>query len=118
MEPLRKDLAPIKMRNYGRILQDVVTYICDLEDGPTRRSLIVYVAQCMRQKNMVWNKDQESGLDRIKADIAKISDGKLTCDFSGFEEAFNGGLKKPENQPVKQDKKVKNKNKKVVKNNQ
>ena len=88
MEPLRKDLSPIKMRNYGRILQDVVSYVCTLEDSPERRALIVYVAQCMRQKNLVWNKDQESGLDRIKTDIYKMSEGKLNCDFLGFEEVF------------------------------
>ncbi len=106
------------MRNYGRILQDVVTYVCGLEDGPKRRALTVYVAQCMRQKNLIWNKDQESGIDRVKADIAKISDGKLDCNFPGFEEAVNGGDKKTDNssnQPKKQDKQPKkkeNKNKK------
>ncbi len=113
MEPLRKDLSPIKMRNYGRILQDVVAYICTLEDGPSRRALIVYVAQCMRQKNLVWNKDQESGLDRIKADIVKISEGKINCDFPGFEEAFAGSAKKTETtQPKKQDNQLKKKDKK------
>lgn len=111
MEPLRKDLSPIKMRNYGRILQDVVAYVCSLEDGPSRRALTVYVAQCMRQKNLVWNKDQESGIDRIKADIAKISNGKLTCDFPGFEEAFNDTSKKQDNQLKKQDNQPKKKDK-------
>lgn len=113
MEPLRKDLNPIKMRNYGRILQDVIAYICGLEDGPNRRALIVYAAQCMRQKNMIWNKDQESGLDRIKADIVKLSDGLLNCDFPGFEEAFNG-VKLPA-PPIKQ---LKIKKKKESKNKQ
>lgn len=95
MEPLRKDLAPIRMRNYGRILQDVVAYICQLEDKEARKQLTIYVAQCMRQKNLVWNKDQESSIERIKADIAKISDGRLSCDFPEFEEAFNAGIRKP-----------------------
>ncbi len=104
MEPLRKEMTPIKMRNYGRILQDVVAYVCSLEDGPERRALTVYVAQCMRQKNMIWNKDQESGVDRIKADIVKMSDGKLNCDFPGFEAAFNDISKKQDNQQKKKDK--------------
>lgn len=95
MEPLRKDLVPIKMRNYGRILQDVVGYICQLKDEKMRQQLTIYVAQCMRQKNLVWNKDQESGIDRIKADIIKISDGRLTCDFPQFAEALNATAKKP-----------------------
>ncbi len=94
MEPLRKDLSPIKMRNYGRILQDVVAYICQLEDERMRQQLTLYVAQCMRQKNLVWNKDQDSSIERIKADIVKISEGRLSCDFPEFETVSNAPIKK------------------------
>ncbi len=125
MEPLRKDLSPIKMRNYGRILQDVVAYICGLPEGPSKQALTVYVAQCMRQKNLVWNKDQESGIERVKADIVKISDGRLNCSFPGFDEAFQGGIKKQDNQqpkavnqPAQQANQPKNKKKKESKNKQ
>lgn len=86
MESLRKDLSPIRMRNYGRILQDVVAYASTMEDEAQRKAMIVYLAQCMRQKNLVWNKDQESGFNRVKADIEKLSDGALSCDFSEFDQ--------------------------------
>ena len=39
----------------------------------------------MRQKNLVWNKDQESGLNRVREDLERLSDGKIRCDFPAFE---------------------------------
>ena len=50
-----------------------------------REQMTLYIAQCMRQKNLIWNKDQESGTNRIKEDINTLSNGKLSCDFPAFE---------------------------------
>lgn len=85
MESLRKDLAPIRMRNYGRILQDVVAYASTIEDERERQAMTVYIAQCMRQKNLIWNRDQETGFARVKSDIERLSDGRLSCDFPEFD---------------------------------
>ena len=82
---LRRDSAPIRMRNYGRIVQDMIAYASSLPAGKDRDSLEVYIAQCMRQRNLVWNRDQESGMGRIKEDIIRLSDGKLTCDSKAFK---------------------------------
>ena len=65
------------MRNYGRILQDMISYACELEDKEQRDAFVDYIAQCMRQKNTVWNRDQESGTNRIAEDIARLSQGRL-----------------------------------------
>ena len=74
------------MRNYGRIVQDMIAYAGNMPAGPERDSLEVYIAQCMRQRNLVWNRDQEAGLNRVKEDIIRLSDGKLTCDSPAFEQ--------------------------------
>lgn len=73
------------MRNYGRILQDVIEYACGIENENERKAMTVYVAQCMRQKNLVWNRDQEQGFVRVKEDIVKLSNGRLSCDFPEFD---------------------------------
>ena len=65
------------MRNYGRILQDTIEYACTLTDKGERQALTAYIAQCMRQKNLVWNRDQESGIERIREDMHVLSDGRL-----------------------------------------
>ena len=72
------------MRNYGRIVQDMVAYASSLPSGADREALEVYIALCMRQRNMLWNKDQESGINRVREDIIRLSDGKLTCDSPAF----------------------------------
>lgn len=85
---LSRKTEPIKMRNYGRIIQDMITYACTIQNQAERESLVVYIAQCMRQKNQVWNRDQESGTARIIEDISNLSDHQLSCDFEGFEQMY------------------------------
>ncbi len=77
MQQLNRKKTPIVMRNYGRILQDMISYACELEDKEQRDAFVDYIAQCMRQKNTVWNRDQESGTNRIAEDIARLSQGRL-----------------------------------------
>jgi hypothetical protein len=98
---LNRDASPIRMRNYGRIVQDMIAYAATLEPGQERDSLELYIAQCMRQRNLVWNRDQEAGLNRVKEDIIRLSEGRLRCDSQAFEQllaqqnsATNGAKKK------------------------
>lgn len=85
-QQLNRNTTPIKMRNYGRIVQDMIAYATTLEPSQERDSLELYIAQCMRQRNLVWNRDQEAGLQRVREDIIRLSDGKLTCDSLAFEQ--------------------------------
>ena len=82
---LHRNATPVRMRNYGRIVQDMIGYAATLAPGQERDSLEVYIAQCMRQRNLVWNRDQEAGINRVKEDIIRLSDGKLTCSSPAFE---------------------------------
>jgi hypothetical protein len=83
---LHRNASPIRMRNYGRIVQDMITYATTLEEGQEREALELYIAQCMRQRNLVWNRDQEAGLNRVREDIIRLSSGKLRCDSPAFEQ--------------------------------
>ena len=82
---LNRNTAPIRMRNYGRIVQDMVQYACTIEDQAERESIEVYIAQCMRQRNLVWNRDQEAGINRVREDIIRLSDGRLKCESASFQ---------------------------------
>lgn len=85
------------MRNYGRIVQDMIAYASQLPASEERDSLELYIAQCMRQRNLAWNRDQEVGLGRVKEDIIRLSEGKLTCSSPVFEQMLsqaNGSTKK------------------------
>jgi len=74
------------MRNYGRIVQDMISYACTLSNPREREALEVYIAQCMRQRNITWNRDQEQGLKRVREDLIRLSEGKLTCNSKQFED--------------------------------
>ncbi|MCQ2323331.1 MAG: DUF4290 domain-containing protein [Paludibacteraceae bacterium] len=89
MDSLHRQSEPIRMRNYGRIIQDMIEYCCTLNNEREQRSLILYIARCMRQKNLIWNKDQESNWGRIKKDLVTLSKGRLSCDFAEFESLQN-----------------------------
>lgn len=78
---LNRYTEPIRMRNYGRIIQNMVTYATTLADGDERRELIRYIALCMSQKNTQWNREQEPGMDRISADLRTLSNNQINCDF-------------------------------------
>lgn len=83
---LNRNTTPIRMRNYGRIVQDMIQYAATLTDAKERASMEAYIALCMRQRNLVWNRDQESGLNRVREDIIRLSDGRLRCDSPAFQQ--------------------------------
>jgi hypothetical protein len=76
----------VRMRNYGRIIQDMVQLAVNEPDVEKQQAMVVYIAQCMRQKNAIWNREQESGIERLKDDISVLSHGALKCDFPEFDE--------------------------------
>ncbi len=105
METLKRNNTPIRMRNYGRIIQDMIAYTCTLPDGDKRRALTIYIGQCMRQKNIAWNKDSDTiGATRIKDDIKTLSHGQLDCDFEAFDQTLmrrTAAIQKPVNKSKK-----------------
>ena len=102
---IHRNTTPIRMRNYGRIIQDTIAYACTLTDKEERLALTAYIAQCMRQKNLIWNRDQESGIDRIKADIHTLSDGRLDAELAEMSnESIKAGAQPAQPQQKKKKK--------------
>ena len=89
MEQELRKTTPVRMRNYGRIIEDMVKLASQEQDTGKQQAMVIYIAQCMRQKNAQWNKEQESGIHRLKEDVHALSNGKLNCDFPEFEEFTN-----------------------------
>lgn len=95
MEQGLRKTSVVRMRNYGRIIQDMVLLAAKEEDLEKQQAMVIYIAQCMRQKNAQWNKEQESGIDRLKEDISVLSNGVLMCDFPEFEETMQKLSQRP-----------------------
>ena len=88
METLQRNSSPIRMRNYGRIIEQMVQVAADEQDEATREKMVLYIARSMRQKNQVWNKDQDASVQRIKDDIRTLSDGRIQCDYPSLKRAI------------------------------
>lgn len=98
MQTLQRNNTPIRMRNYGRIIEQMVQVAAFEPDAETKQQMTLYIARCMRQKNQIWNKDQEAGIQRIKDDIYELSSGRITCDLNELEQE----LKQRNNTPQQQ----------------
>ena len=83
-EKLPYNLSPIRMRHYGRIIQDMVQEAVNEPDIERKQYLICRLANKLKQQYLTWNKDQVE-TQRIIDDIHLLSHGKLSCDFEGFE---------------------------------
>ena len=95
MEQELRKTSVVRMRNYGRIIQDMVQLATKEQDMEKQQAMVIYIAQCMRQKNAQWNKEQESGIERLKEDITALSNGILTCDFPSFDETLEKLAQRP-----------------------
>ena len=102
MEQGLRKTTTVRMRNYGRIIQDMVQLAVDEQDVEKKKTMIVYIAQCMRQKNALWNREQESGVERLKDDISVLSHGVLKCDFPDFDEMMRRLALRPMPTPDRQ----------------
>ena len=85
----------VRMRNYGRIIQDMVLLAANETDVEKQQAMTIYIAQCMRQKNATWNRELESGVERLKDDLSILSHGKLSCDFAAFDETMEKLAQRP-----------------------
>ena len=102
MEQGLRKTTTVRMRNYGRIIQDMVQLAVDEHGVVKSATMIVYIAQCMRQKNALWNREQESGVERLKDDISVLSHGVLKCDFPEFDEMMRRLALRPMPTPDRQ----------------
>ena len=107
MEQSLRKTTIVRMRNYGRIIQDMVQLAAQEQDTEKQQAMTIYIAQCMRQKNATWNRELESGVERLKDDIASLSHGQLSCDFAAFDETMEKLAQRPMAMPDRAVKKKK-----------
>lgn len=78
----RPDVVPyanprsIKIKHYGRGIQDILRVIADMPESETREAAITAMANHMKKAYLTWNKDVVTD-EQIFADITLLSDGKI-----------------------------------------
>jgi hypothetical protein len=66
----------IKVRHYGRFLQDLIVKANEMEEGPERERLVELMANHMKKSMMSWNRESVDD-QKIFDDLRLLSDQKL-----------------------------------------
>jgi len=66
----------IKIKHYGRSIEDLIDKAVAMEDGPERTRLIQLMANHMKKSILTWNRDAVDDI-KIYDDLRTLSDGKI-----------------------------------------
>lgn len=78
-EPVPYPQQQISRKHYGRIIEDLIAKVPEIEDKQMREMLIVSIANQMKKSYLVWNRDSVTD-EEIFRDLYELSDGKVTMD--------------------------------------
>jgi hypothetical protein len=88
----------IKYKHYGRVMQNIIKEIADLEEGDAKDALVNDVANFMKMQYLHWNRDtveNELILDQLK----ELSNGRITIkDTVKLADTFE---MRPKEEPLK-----------------
>lgn len=72
---------PIKIKHYGRVIEQMVKDVAEMEDGPVKTFYITSVANQMKKAYLTWNKDAVNDETIIK-DLMLLSEGKIKLNLN------------------------------------
>ena len=89
--------SSIRFKHYGKVLQQMIEFACNLPEGDERNSLIHIVANHMKKSYLTWNRDAVDDQVIIN-DIGVLSGGRIMLDSSykleETKDILNKGKKK------------------------
>ncbi len=87
---------PIKLKHYGRSIEQMIQKAIEMEEGPQKEALTQLIANHMKKSYLIWSNDSVSDAD-ILHDLSELSEGKLTMaegtKLSDSREAFKNKRK-------------------------
>lgn len=84
VEPLGYPQSTIKLRYYGRKVEDMINACVKIEDEDIRKRMANSIANQMKHAFLMWNKKVVVD-DKIYKDLGKLSDGVLTYGEEDFK---------------------------------
>ncbi len=76
-DPLEYPKRNSTFRHYGNILKSLVQKAISMEEGPKRDAFTKIIGSFMKMAYKNWNREHYVNDEIIKADLKKISDGKI-----------------------------------------
>ena len=83
----------VKNRHYGRFVESMIAYACEMEDGEEKERLIWLITIQMKKVYLLWNKDTVDD-KQIFDDLREYSGGKIDVqdkEIKTFHTPYNGG---------------------------
>jgi len=83
VEPLEYPQKPIKLRYYGRKVEDMISACCKIENEEARKQMANSIANQMKHSFLTWNKKVVID-DKIFKDLKLLSNGVLDYSEQDF----------------------------------
>ena len=85
-------MTRIPVRHYGHILFEVFDRLKTMDPGPERDTLVRYAANQMKRNLVEWSHGSSDN-EKVAADLARFTDGKIQLDLKQFK--FEKVIKEP-----------------------
>lgn len=89
--------SPIRYKHYGKVIEQMIGYACNMEDNDERRALISVIGNHMKKSYLTWNREAVDDQVIIN-DFLVLSKGRLKLDetykLEETREILNKGKKK------------------------
>lgn len=86
-EPMTLPQTNIRLRHYGRLVEELLEKLKDLPEGPQRDELIRLAANQMKRDLMQWGHGSIDD-EKVADDMARMTDGAVQLDLNTFR--FDG----------------------------
>ncbi len=78
-EPLSYSSNNIRIRHYGRHIEQIIEKACEMEDGPIKDTLVKLIANHLKKSYLTWNRDAVND-EEIAEHLNLLSNGRLKLD--------------------------------------
>ena len=80
-KPLSYPKSDIRYKYYGKVMEDMIKHMTEMEDGPDKEQITQNLANFMKMSYLTWNKDTVDDSTIFKH-LEELSKGKMKMDDS------------------------------------
>ena len=81
--PLPQKRGHVRLRHYGRLMEELFVQLRDMPDGPERDELVRITANQMKRDLVTWGHGSMDD-ERVASDLARFTDGSVQINPSRF----------------------------------
>jgi hypothetical protein len=93
-EPMKLPQTDIRLRHYGRLVEEMLDKLKDMADGPQRDELIRLTANQMKRDLIQWGHGSIDD-EKVADDMARLTDGVIQINLNVFRFASPSQVMEP-----------------------